>query len=229
MRLLNTFLLSILFFSMDAQFAVNPDIINFSTTSRDSLYEYKMKIKNDGSELDTFYWMVELGPDWLPEWDIFVCDYNLCYSAGLYKCPNSKINKIPAGFELEFKITLLTGFKAGTSSMKLHLFSDKDCQGQFYESTEFGLVEVVGTSSTNDDELLKDVNIYPNPTSNYFSLDNDIHVSTINVLNINGAVVKSFTHSLNNRYNITDLPSEIYIIELKDKDQNTRLSRLVKE
>ncbi len=229
MKSLLTFLFLSLFVASNAQLTVSPDIIDFSTDSRDSLYEYKMKIKNESNDSTSFFWMVELADDWPADWDIFVCDNNLCYFTGVYKCPNNKINVFPPQHELEFKITLLTGFTKGKSSMKLHLFTDMDCQGQFYSSSDWGSVEVTGGTSVNDLTHLKNTKIYPNPVINTFNISNDEFVTKVEMRNIQGQVVQSFDHLTHESHDISPLSQGVYIVELRDKQGNVKREKMYKD
>ncbi|MBB6463288.1 MBG domain-containing protein [Flammeovirga kamogawensis] len=60
-----------------------------------------------------------------------------------------------------------------------------------------------------EDDLLK-VNIYPNPTANFFTLDKD--VVSIQVYNLNGVLVKSFDGVKEQQYDISSLPRSTYAL-----------------
>jgi len=61
---------------------------------------------------------------------------------------------------------------------------------------------------------LNSVKVYPNPTSNYFKIDNDVNYDVVNLYNTNGQLINSFEK--NDRYNIENLPNGVYFIMLKD-------------
>ena len=68
--------------------------------------------------------------------------------------------------------------------------------------------------SIKNNQKLNTVKVYPNPTSNYFKIDNDVNYDVVNLYNTNGQLINSFEK--NDRYNIENLPNGVYFIMLKD-------------
>lgn len=64
------------------------------------------------------------------------------------------------------------------------------------------------------DNIITKVNLYPNPATNSFYIDNELNISKIIISNISGKIVKTFDKSLE-RYNINNLTSGLYFINIE--------------
>jgi len=66
-----------------------------------------------------------------------------------------------------------------------------------------------------------DLKIYPNPTSNYLTIESDLNYHTINIYNLSGKIVK--TTERNNQILVSDLSKGLYFIQLvADKNVITK-------
>lgn len=71
--------------------------------------------------------------------------------------------------------------------------------------------------SVNDVQLDESqINVYPNPTKNYFELSSIVNIENIEVYSLQGQLVKSF--ALQKLYNVSDLNKGIYIIKIIAKE-----------
>ena len=61
------------------------------------------------------------------------------------------------------------------------------------------------------------ISIYPNPATNYISIDNDENVKSITVFNLVGRKLKSFqdVHK-NEHYDVSNLPKGMYLVRVTD-------------
>ena len=72
-------------------------------------------------------------------------------------------------------------------------------------------------------ELIK---IYPNPTSEYFKIQNNGSISKVLVSNLMGRTIKSYNSNFD-RYDVSDFPAGMYIVQMLDsKGKNIKTSRL---
>ncbi len=73
-----------------------------------------------------------------------------------------------------------------------------------------------------DGEKIDDqINVYPNPATNYFMLKNGGDVHTVLIYNIVGRQVKRFNvNSTQDRFTIQDLNKGMYVVRLFDKKNN---------
>lgn len=71
--------------------------------------------------------------------------------------------------------------------------------------------------------------LFPNPTVNWFSLDNESvtegRASMINVYNLLGQRIRSFRVEKETQYDISDLQEGLYLVQLLDKSNKTIVTR----
>jgi type IX secretion system substrate protein len=61
------------------------------------------------------------------------------------------------------------------------------------------------------------ITIYPNPATNFISINTDNHVKQINIFNLIGRKLKTINNVVRDqRYDITDLPNGMYLIQIVD-------------
>lgn len=91
---------------------------------------------------------------------------------------------------------------------------------------DIGAYESNLTLSMDDISLIK-LKIFPNPTSNYFSLTYDktqVNIKAIDLIDINGKIVKSFKSK--NKLNVSEVSSGLYIF-IFQLDDNTLYQKKV--
>jgi hypothetical protein len=64
-----------------------------------------------------------------------------------------------------------------------------------------------------------DIRVFPNPAIDYFQVVNGQNVRKIVIFNIFGKEVKSFVHSANAQYDVTDMNAGMYLVRMLD-DKN---------
>lgn len=75
-----------------------------------------------------------------------------------------------------------------------------------------------------EDFSLKSATLYPNPSKGNFTIETKTYLNTVDVYNINGAFIKSYkvdNTSENVEFTITDLPTGVYLLELKNDTDKT--------
>jgi hypothetical protein len=75
-----------------------------------------------------------------------------------------------------------------------------------------------------EDFTLNSSTVYPNPSNGNFTITTKTYLKSVDVYNINGALIKSYKvadSSENVEFNITDLPSGVYLLELKNDTDKT--------
>jgi hypothetical protein len=72
---------------------------------------------------------------------------------------------------------------------------------------------------TGTNELpVANVKLFPNPTTDFFTLTNGDEVASMRVFSIDGRVVARFEHSADNTYSIANLPVGNYVLSFEDKN-----------
>ncbi len=64
----------------------------------------------------------------------------------------------------------------------------------------------------------KIIKIYPNPAFNFIGLNNVSDVSSIIIYNLVGRKMKKFAAQKDERYDVTDLPRGMYLVQLLGND-----------
>jgi glycosidase len=81
----------------------------------------------------------------------------------------------------------------------------------------------------NDTALTKEIGLFPNPTSNYFTID--AQTSKVEIYSLTGQLVKSFksNFSSESQFEITDLNKGIYLVKVTDAYDRETTLKLVKK
>ena len=83
--------------------------------------------------------------------------------------------------------------------------------------------------STSDIENQLNFKIYPNPTTNFLNFENKRTITKIQIININGQVIKTFNQLefVNNKIDIQELENGIYFLKINIED-NSIIKRIIK-
>jgi hypothetical protein len=71
------------------------------------------------------------------------------------------------------------------------------------------------------------MNIYPNPTKDFFTISEAEYLQQITLLDHNGSEIKQFD-TLNKLHDIRDLSAGVYLLILKFNENETKHIKLVK-
>jgi len=75
----------------------------------------------------------------------------------------------------------------------------------------------------------EDLRIFPNPVTTFFEIGHSDRVGTVRVINMVGREVRRFDFTVNEKYNIADLPRGMYLVQLRDgKDEVIHTQRVKK-
>jgi PKD repeat protein len=91
---------------------------------------------------------------------------------------------------------------------------------------------MVGSSSINENSLLKGIKIYPNPAKDVLNIESSLGLSNINptITNLIGATIVSNPNLNNNAINIQSLSAGIYFLKLKDENSGETITyKFIKE
>jgi hypothetical protein len=96
-----------------------------------------------------------------------------------------------------------------------------------------GEYRIYGNKQANlaiaDFEKGNSVSLYPNPVSNYFTLN--IPVTKVEVYSISGQLMKSFIANRNTdfQFNVSDLKTGLYVIKAFDDNENIQVLKFIKK
>lgn len=75
----------------------------------------------------------------------------------------------------------------------------------------------------------ENLRIFPNPVAESFEIGQSDRVTNIRVLNMVGREVKKFAFAEGTKYEITDLPPGMYLVQLRDGDDEVVHTQRVKK
>ena len=189
--------------------------------------ENKLALTNPGQTDEEFIWHVETvyAPE---EWNFFVCDLNKCYGPGTASITSDAMNTLVAGETEEMRFHLQPFETPGDGQYILNLTNIND-DTDIKESLvlTFNGSDVVDVTN---EELIDEINIFPNPVSDYFQLNNEAGLaSTIEVYDILGKKIKSFNVQGSDSYFIGDVQTGRYFARIFDNGgQALKVVRIVK-
>jgi len=93
------------------------------------------------------------------------------------------------------------------------ILSAKAAVGPVYSDSPF----TIGPTISMFEDQNK-ISIFPNPTTEYISVMNDHNVGQITVFNLVGRKMMTFNAVSGNKYNVSELPNGMYLVQLRDND-----------
>jgi hypothetical protein len=86
----------------------------------------------------------------------------------------------------------------------------------FYKSITMSIL----LSAANKVSTTNDFNLYPNPTTSELTIDSDIEIEKISILNITGKLIREVKQE-SNIINVTNLDKGIYFVKIDGKDKSS--------
>jgi hypothetical protein len=74
------------------------------------------------------------------------------------------------------------------------------------------------SSISLEDPGISSLKLYPNPTTQFFQINNDQDVTSLSVYSLIGKELLTTAHTVGNRYDVSDYRNGIYLVRLLDKD-----------
>lgn len=151
-------------------------------------------------------------------WVIRVCDKNLCYGGSVDECPNDPLDYVymDPGTSGDMYVQASPFGIPGTATVNIEVFYASDPSTVL--TTGVYTFEARSTTTSTTDFEKQAIRIYPNPTTDQIKLTENDLVKGLTVYNIVGRKVKSFVASPDASYDISDLPTGVYLVGLLDED-----------
>lgn len=86
---------------------------------------------------------------------------------------------------------------------------------KYFELAEWQLFAQKSTAIGNRKTMNSSVFIYPNPVKNEFTVCCEQQPESVEILNAEGQIIKSFAQSATNSYNVNDIPAGLYFVKIK--------------
>jgi len=174
-----------------------------------------------------FAWIkiIESAPE---EWDFAVTDSNLSHF------PETDIAPLPmvlsAGQESPLVVELRTNGVAGCGTLRLDiaLWDDDGNHEAIYSAYYEFKVNNPGECLSSINEInTNNLNIYPNPTSDYFTVKTPFNYSGIQLFNTTGQLIKSFSKA--EKYSVVDLPKALYFVQIFNQNERIGTQKIIIE
>lgn len=207
-------LFSLLAFSSFSQLTISPVSLSASLNVNQekicSIY-----INNPTNDPVLYWWKVEK-PNGFPQyWQTQTCDGVLCYLWNVDK--NSK-NKPDTVFPNEPRLVTIhikPDSIEGQANICFKIYSDNQHQNE-EGSTDCNDLITAGTTSS-DETYKKEAVIFPNPTTDVFSIKNDDEVTSVKVYDVMGRKMMDEKHYLGKSYDLSYRGKGLYKIVLTTK------------
>lgn len=101
--------------------------------------------------------------------------------------------------------------------------------GTSFNGTNYDITTIRFNNTTLNYESFTNTNsikLYPNPTNDYFSISNVKDIKKIEMYEINGKLIKSFTNC--EKYSISDINRGLYFLKIYTNSENYNLELIVK-
>lgn len=198
------------------QITVTPETLERTIDNNIPEYIFDVYVTNSSSTEQSFWWKIFREDGTPKEWDLFVCDFQLCYSPSVIACPPNKPNKMPADTTMKITFHLKSYEVNGAAKLWLEFYSDKTYQNLYDRTDSLGVVTVASPNSVNDDEL--NFSVYPNPASDrVFVSTANLENKKLKIMAIDGVEKMNVDIIPSSGINVSNLPIGIYILQLTDK------------
>lgn len=167
-------------------------------------------VKNNSNSKVTYVWVASAvtSPS---SWIFQVCDLNLCYLPHIL----TQEFEMEAGQEAEFYIQVSHNNFRGDGEYKVK-FTNKNNPAD----TITGTFIFTSSVSTRDVSFGENIKIQPNPANQYFQISDTRQIGKVQVLNMVGGVVKTYYAQNTDQFDISDLPSGMYMVKMIHKNSN---------
>ncbi len=186
-------------------------------------------VVNDVTTTTSFVWV--RNEVYLPTgWKTAVCDLNSCW----FHTISTKEFELEGGFEGTLDVHAYPGGSGGASIEELttgEAIVELEVTEVGNEQNTYTATYTLSLSGTVSVEITEKptINVYPNPTTDFFKLTGTDEVNNIVVHNVVGSKVKTFEVAKGANYDIADLPTGMYLVALMNEDAIVRTVRLSKK
>jgi hypothetical protein len=159
------------------------------------------------------------GPEPTEGWQLSVCDRNLCYEPGTTTETFAAVPDSMNTMDVHMRTNGMDGFAIIEIVITDENNPDVSVSHTYYFNTEPSNTEEIDRQA---------INVYPNPVQNgLFSIDGIEQATGIEVFNLTGQRVKTFTYNPGRWYNVEELPRGTYLVRLVDGQSQELVTKLL--
>ena len=196
--------------SQNITITLTPQIVNAGVSLDSFEVKAKATMKNTSTTSKKFVWRRTIIA-MTNGWQSLVCDAQACWASTVNDAPEQLI--LAAGATSNMDVYIRPNRIAGSATIEIKVF-------EFGNEANAVTGRYLFSSTTSTKDVAKNnasIKIYPNPATDYFSIQDDYEaVDRVIVYNMIGRAVKNYTVNNNNgnKYTLNDLPEGLYIIRL---------------
>jgi len=189
-----------------------------STTTDAGLIDVALNIvvTNIGTSKATVLWERTINS--IPQgWITYVCTGTNCYP------PSAKSDcfDLAPGASSDILVHFQSGAINGLSDVDIKITDKNNPSNTVTANYKFRL-----TSVSTSESFANSIKVFPNPTTEYFSVSNRQNISKVSLTSLTGRTIHVYNNSLD-RCDVSDLPGGIYILQFFDnKNKLVKSSRL---
>ena len=198
--------------SQNVTINLSPQIVNVSTSMDTFEARGKAFFKNTSNSTKKFGWKRTIVA-MTNGWQALVCDGKGCWNA-----PNSESSEqidVAANSVNMLDVGIRPNHTAGSATIELKVY---EIGNEANAVTGRYLFTTATTTATKESaKSTTGVKVFPNPATDFFSIQDDYDVvERVVVYNMIGRVMRNYATNTNtaNRYSMTDLPEGLYVIRL---------------
>ncbi len=192
--------------------AFNPCSIDESQIVKNADYYCHNRIINKVQEIQEIMWSkvdvsIPLG------WQSYVCDNNNCYTPKIVDCPDKLPNVLLVDSTVNMDVHFETEGIQGGAHVVLWVFEKGDTANRLRIDYLFNMV------LSNLEVKSISIRLYPNPSTNAFTIESNSQITYVELMDIFGKKVASYSTHHNNTYDISHLNDGIYFVKMLDTNK----------
>lgn len=160
---------------------------------------------NSTNETRSYTWYRDI-VEMTEGWSSAVCDKNLCYQTTTGQA-SFTLMPLESG---TMDVHVYPGGIEGAAIITILLVNNND-ESDYFEADYY-----FNQSSGLSERITNVFTVFPNPTSDYFTVDADLQIDRLEVFDIKGRKVLNFEGQLLDRYDISNLNNGSYILRFFD-------------
>jgi Secretion system C-terminal sorting domain len=204
-----------------AQITMESDSLVYYSTDSMSEYIFDINVINAGNKEQSVWWKIKRDSLFPAQWELFLCDVNLCYSSSVTQCPASKPSLLPANDTVVFMFHFNPEEIGGLGHTWIELYADKSFKTLLFSTSPNGVLNINRklTSSVVDvDAGQGDMIAYPNPVNQSINIETSSNYDKVVITDMFGKTVASEKYHDNGSYDCTNVQQGMYIVKIVDND-----------
>ncbi len=197
--------------SAQVSLSLNPDMVMVDVDPMQFETVAHSWVRNDSDEAVTIKWFRHV-EEISAMWESAICDLNACWSVQIDSTPDEQLIVLEPGDSSNLDVHIRPSGVDGSAKISVTVV-DVDNPENLVEGT-YSFNE---TTTSTTDPIDVSINLYPNPTDDFFQLTNYDEVASVVIFNVVGSRVKEFNAYQGQKFDISFLNKGMYLVRLVDQ------------